>query len=72
VNLTISGPGMTSCISLFILILHCSPSFIGQYIFLMIFLSNLLSAFTSFAVCVQASDPYLSMGRICYICFICL
>lgn len=53
-----------SFISLFVLILHGSPSFTGSCIFLTVFLSDILSVFTSFMVFVQVFDTWVTVGLI--------
>jgi hypothetical protein len=57
INFTISAPFTISFISFFFLILQRSPSFVGPYIFLIIFLSGIQSAFISSIASVQVSDP---------------
>jgi hypothetical protein len=57
INFTISASSNISSISLFVLILQLSPSFMGPEILLTIFLSNVLREFISSDVTVQASDP---------------
>ena len=60
---TVSTPYDISFISLFVLILQRSPALIGQYIFRTIFCSDILSAFVSCIVVIQAFGPSVSMGH---------
>ena len=53
-----------SFISLFVFILQRSPALIGQYIFRTIFRSDILSAFVSCIVVIQAFVRSVSMGHI--------
>ena len=64
IHFTVSTPYDVSFISFFVLILQRSLSLIGQYIFRTIFLSDVLSAFVSCIVVIQAFVPSISMGRI--------
>jgi hypothetical protein len=57
VNCIMSFPCNMSFISLFVLILQHSPSFMGPYIFLAIYVSNILRVCVTSVVIVQVADP---------------
>jgi hypothetical protein len=63
-NLTISAPYINLSISILFRILHIFPVLTGTNIFLSICLSKIRRLFSSFAVKIQVSDVYVTIGLI--------
>ena len=67
IHFTIAAACNMSLVSMFVLIQQYS-SFISPYTFLTVFCLNILSAFVSFVVVAQPSEPQVSVGHIKVLC----